>query len=364
MLTLLLALLLQQSAGVPSPQRAWGATLPSRALSIALAPGGMCTAVLLQSSVEVRNETGRLVWASPINIDPQDAEWSRIVISPQCDWTVTSINRNGRPPLLQIFGKDGFRTSISLDGTLGLGPLGTNVSSLAISPDGKLLAVGFEGGRLWIVGKNGAIHTRLGPFDAPQIDASFTPDSKRLLVKGWFLTGLVDFDGNWAWTSKARNLAASDTLLLFATLMAPLHALQAGEVSIVDSQGRTLWKETAWNARMAIAPDGTFVALSTTPPKAHRPPSAVPELIETKEVWLRDKTGKVLTHQPFSGDVVGISSDSRCVVLRTETDLIGVNRELKEAWRLRNATSPQFEGNLIIEDLGNSLRASKMPACK
>jgi len=87
-------------------------------------------------------------------------------------------------------------------------------------------------------------------------------------------------------------------------------------------------------------------------------------LHETPEVWLRDKTGKVLAHRPISADVVGISADSRCVVLQTKTDLIGVNRELKEVWRLSNATSPQFEGNLILENLGSSLRASRMPACK
>jgi len=50
-------------------------------------------------------------------------------------------------------------------------------------------------------------------------------------------------------------------------------------------------------------------------------------------------------------------------VLQADTDLVGVNRALKEVWRLRSAKSPQFEGNIIVENLGNSLRASRMPGC-
>jgi len=365
MLTLLLAILLQHPAGLPSPQRIWEAQLPSRAFSLAIAPGGTCTAVLLQTSAEVRNEAGQRMWAQPVAVDPQDAGWSRIAVSTQCDWTATSVNRTGRPPVLYVFGKDGSRAILTLDGMLGLQPNGTNVSSLAISPDGKLLAVGFEGGHVWILGKNGVLQHRLGPFSVPQIDAAFTADSKRLLMKGWFATGVLDFNGEWLWQSSARNLAASDSLSVFATLTAPMHGPQGGEVSIVDSMGRTVWSEVAWNARMAIAPDGTFVALSTSGSKPqHRGPSAVPELMDAPEVWLRDRSGNVLAHRSFKGNVVGVSADSRCIVLQAETDLVGVNRELKEVWRMRNPKAPQFQGSIILENLGNSLRASRVPACK
>jgi hypothetical protein len=128
---------------------------------------------------------------------------------------------------------------------------------------------------------------------------------------------------------------------------------QVGEVSILDSLGKTVWSEMASNATMAIAPDGSFVALS-----------AVSESRDTPEVWLRDKSGKILANRAFDGIVKGVSSDSRCVVLQTETDLVGVNRELKDVWRINNVKSPQFEGNVILENRGSSLRASRMPACK
>jgi hypothetical protein len=365
MLILLLALLLQHPAGLPSPQRIWEAPLRSRALSVSLAPSGMCTAVLLQASAEVRDEAGHRVWASPVSVDPQDADWSRIVVSPQCDWTATSINRSGRPPVLHIFHKDGFRAFFSLDGMLGLQPNGTNVSSLAISPDGKLLAVGFEGGLLWIVGKNGVMQARLGPFPAPQIDAAFTSDSKRVLLKGWSATGLLDFDGNWRWKSSARNIAASHNLSMFATLTVPMDGPQIGEVAIVDSLGRTVWSDMARNVTMAIAPDGSFVALSSTGMKPQPGASpVVPEFTDASNLWLRDKLGRSFAHRSFKGSVMGVSSDSRCVLLQTETDLVGMNRELKEVWRIRNAKSPQFQDNVIVENLGNSLRASRMPECK
>jgi hypothetical protein len=149
---------------------------------------------------------------------------------------------------------------------------------------------------------------------------------------------------------------------MFATLTAPIDKTQASEVAIVDSLGKNVWSEMAWNATMAIAPDGSFVALSTagTRPEYRAPP--VPEF--TSDLWLRDKFGSSLAHRSFNGRVAGVSSDSRCVLVQTETDLVGMNRELQEVWRIRDAKSPQFEGNVILENLGNSLRASRMPICK
>ena len=273
--TFLIALLLQQApSSVPTPQKLWETTLPSRILSLTLARGGACIGVLTPSSAEVRDEMGRRTWASPIVGDPQDIGFGRIAVSPQCDWTAVFISRNTRPPMLQIFGRNGYRTSISLDAMVGLDPNAANVSSLSISPDGKLVAAGFEAGRVWVVSRSGSIQNRLGPMMAHQIDVEFAPDSKRLVMKGWFATGLLNLNGDWLWESKGRNLVASRNLSLFATLTAPMHGSQGGEIAILDAHGTQIWQQMAWNAGMAIAPDGSFVAFSTTPEKPRQPATA------------------------------------------------------------------------------------------
>ena len=365
-----IALLFQQTASsVPAPQKLWEATLSSRILSLAVARGGACIGVLTESDAEVRDEMGRRTWASPIVGDRKDIAFGRIAVSPQCDWTAVFISRNTRPPMLQIFGRNGNRTSISLDAMVGLDPNAANISSLSISPDGKLGAVGFESGRLWVVSRSGSIQKRLGPMMAPQIDVEFASDSKRLVMKGWFATGLLNLDGDWLWESKARNLVASRNLSLFATLTAPMHGPQGGEIAILDAHGSQIWQQTAWNAGMAIAPDGSFVAFSTTPEKSQQPATppfpVVPDLSDTPEVRLMDKTGKLLAQSAFNGALVGISDD-RCILLRLTPnhDFLGVNRQLVGVWRLPKAWELRYEGSLIVEHEGNKIRASRMPACK
>lgn len=366
----LIALLLQQSpSSAPAPQKLWEATLSSRILSLAVARGGACIGVLTELEAEVRDDMGRKTWASPIVGNQQDIGFGRIAVSPQCDWTVVFISRKTRPPMLHLFGRNGYRTSISLDAMVGLDPNAANVSSLSISPDGKLSAVGFEAGRVWVVSRGGSIQNRLGPMMAPQIDVEFTPDSKRLLMKGWFATGLLNLNGDWLWESRARNLVASRNLSLFATLTAPMHGPQGGEIAILNAHGTQIWQQVAWNASMAIAPDGSFVAFSTTPEKPQQPTTApypvVPHLSDTPEVRLMDKTGKLLAHSLIHGALVGVSDD-RCILLRLPPtqDFIGVNKQLVEVWRLPKAWELHHEGSLIVEHEGNKIRASRMSACK
>lgn len=369
--TFLFALLLQQTpSNVPAPQKLWESTFPDRVLSVSIASSGSCIATLTDKTAEVRNEDGRSGWSQPVVGDALDIAFGRVAVSPQCDWTAVFLSRNTRPPTLQIFGRDRSRMSISLDAMVGLDANSANVSSLSISPDGKLAAVGFESGRIWIVTRSGTIQTRLGPLPAPQIDAEFTPDGKRLVMKGWYTTGLMDFDGQWSFQSGARNLAASRNLSLFATLTSPMHGPQGGDIAILDAQGKILWKEMSWNASMAIAPDGSFVAFATTPEKAPQVAgSAVswtPALADTSEIRLRDKSGKILATRTFNGWVVGVSSDSRCILVeeKGKQDLVGLNRQLVEVWRLPNAQSPHLEGGLILELDGNKIRASRMPPCR
>ena len=169
-------------------------------------------------------------------------------------------------------------------------------------------------------------------------------------MKGWGATGLLAFEGHFLWDSAARNMSASNNLSTFATVTAPGNGSQDGDVSILDSYGRTLWTEKAGNASAAVAPDSSFAAFSVNVP--------VPE------IRLRDRTGKLLAYRSLSGTVVGITSDSKCVLLQMGTDLVGLNRELKEVWRLRNAHSPQLESQLIVQNLGSTVRASKMPVCR
>ena len=325
-------------------------------------------AALTETTAEVRNEAGRPIWASPIVGDKQDIGFGRIAVSPQCDWTAVFLSRNTQPPLLQVFGRNGSRVSISLDSMVGLDPNAATVNSLSISPDGKLLAVGFEAGRLWIVTKNGGIQNRFGPLQAPQIDAEFAADGRRLIMKGWFAAGLMRLDGQWDLQAQARNFVASRNLSLFATLTAPMHGPQGGDIAILDGQGKVLWKEMAWNASMAMAPDASFAVFATTAEKTARPSGSAltPELGGTPDIRVRDKTGKVLSQLAFNGSVIGISSDSKCILLQQNSnqDLVGMNHRLVESWRLRNAKEPRYEGTVIMELDGNTIRASRMPACR
>jgi hypothetical protein len=217
------------------------------------------------------------------------------------------------------------------------------------------------------VTKSGGLQNRFGPLEAPQIDAEFAPDSRRLIMKGWFASGLMRLDGQWDFRTPARNFSASRNLSLFATLTAPMHGPQSGDIAILDSAGKVLWKEMAWNASMAIAPDASFVVFATTAARSQRSTgsASTPDLGGTPDIRVRDKTGKVVSQRAFDGAVVGVSSDSKCILLHqtSNQDLIAVNRQLVETWRLRNAREPRHQGTLIMELDGNTIRASRMPGC-
>jgi len=374
----------QTTAVTPVPN--WQMKLPERIEYVSVAPDAACVAARTASRIHVIYRSGRKAWDATLKSSAQ-FPIQKHAVSPTCDWIAVFTTADDHASFgMEIIRMDGTRKSLSLASADGVnGPL---VQSAEISPDGKLLVIGFESNYLWIVSRGGAIQARLGPLQASGVSARFTADSTRVLLTGFFSTGMMDLKGKWDWKSESRELIASRNFNLIAGLTAPMHGPQGGDIVILDGDGRFLWKDFAWDASMAIAPNGKFVVFTRKTVSANQPkepPFPIsPVLNNTPEISIRDRVGKELANGPFAGRLAGVSSDSSCVLVRwgrysptqpmppTRDWLAGLDRSLKEVWRWNiESFSPFSEVNsnsgmtsdLVFDWNGDTVRAYRIPSC-
>ena len=259
---------------------------------------------------------------------------------------------------------------------------GPNIRTLDISPDGQLLAIGFETGYLWIATRDGVVRTRVGPLQGKGVDARFAGDGKHVLLTGWFNDGLMNLDGTWVWQYGARNLIGDRKSDLFVALTAPMHGPDYGQIAILDARGKELWSGPGYDASMAIAPNGDFVAFVGKTEKADQskePPFPLsPELNATPEIWIRDRNGKELAHGTFPARVIGVSGDSSCILAAPDYSggrpvpdprpswIAGFNPGLKEIWRLDVSAvdSRRVATALLFDFQGDTIRAWRIPPCE
>jgi len=363
-----------------TPRPIWEAKLPERVEAVSVASNGACVLAGTKSQFQVIDRNGLRIWEARLENTPQNSS-RNFAVSSTCDWIAAFRTADVHASFaIEIIRKDGTRKSVALAAADGVnGPL---VRSLDISPDGKFLAIGFETNYLWIVSREGDVRTRVGPLQASSVEARFTTDSRRVLLTGFFSTGLMDLNGKWIWKSESRDLIASRDSDLFAGLTAPMHGPQGGDIVILDAAGKVLWKEFAWDASMAIAPNGKFVVFTrntVSPNQPTQPPFPIsPVLNNTPEISIRDRAGKELAHGPFAGQLAGVSSDSSCVLVKwgrysltqpitpTRNWLAGWNRDLKEVWRWNiEGFAPFFEVNsdVVFDWNGDTIRAYRLPTC-
>lgn len=178
----------------------------------------------------------------------------------------------------------------------------------------------------------------------------------------------MNLDGTWVWQSARatwRNLFASRKLDLFA----PSHSPHYGNIAILDGAGKVKWRDTGYDASMAMAPNGKFVVFASKTERADQaaqPPfPVVPELHETPEISVRDGNGKVLAHGPFTARLVDVSADSTCILARhAELGLAGFSSGLSEVWRLGNLDrDPVVASDLLFDVRGDTIHAYRLPAC-
>jgi len=361
-----------------NPQQLWQAKLPERIVSVSPASNGGCIAVRTNSRIYVLDRDGHRSWETA-EILSSSYELGVQAISTTCDWIAVFYHLDSPESFtLQIVRKDGATTKVPLAAATGVN--GPYISTLDISPDGQLLAIGFETNYLWVVSREGAVRTRVGPLQGGGATVKFAEDSRHLLLTGLFSTGLMNLDGTWVWKSESRNLAGSRNLDLFAGLTAPMHGPQGGDVVILDAAGKVLWKDFAWDASMAVAPNASlvvFTANTVSPNQPTQPPYPnAPLLNDIPEIWVRDRAGNVIAHGPFEGRLAGVSSDSSCVLVvqgrYTLTQgktpplvwLAGFNRSLKEVWRVESLTPyPLVASNLLFDVNADTIHAYLIPTC-
>jgi hypothetical protein len=367
--------------GPAVPPQLWQAKLPEQVVSVALAPNAACVAVRTRSRAHVFDSKGNQSWETP-EILSSAYEPGVLAVSPQCDWV--AVFRPAEDPesfALQIVRRNGASTSVPLAAAIDVN--GPHVNTLEISPDGQLLAVGFRTGYLWIVSREGVVRTRVGPGEGATnagVTARFSADGKHVVRTGWFDTGLMNPDGTWVWKHDSRELRASRKLDLFAALRAPMHGPQYGEIAILDSSGKTMWNGSGYDASMAVAPDGTFVAFVSKTESADQPTQPpfplVPGLNETPEIWIRDRNGKVLAHGPFAGRLIDVAGASNCILAVEDRFgrgpssgvvplwFAGFDSSLKEVWRIDGTRYPQVvAADLMIDFQGDTIRAYHIPDC-
>lgn len=346
--------------------------------SIAIASNGACVAARTESRIRVMDDQGRQIWETP----EQPAITHGLgthAVSPTCDWIAVFLH-DGTPDSrpLELVRRDGSRVTVPISAAADVNP--PSVRSLDISPDGQWLAVGFEANQLWIVSRDGAVRSRMISLQGAGVTARFVAEGRQVLRTGWFDAGVVDLDGRWVMKHNSRQLDASRNLDLFAALTASMHGPQHGEIAILNAAGKPVWQGSGYDASMAIAPDGCFVVFASrtaSPNQPKQPPfPAVPELNETPEIWVRDRAGIVLAHQPFAGRVVGVSNDSTCILAardysgtermpeRQRPWLAGYSRDLKPVWRIENLSGDQtVNANLLADLEGGTLRVWRLPDC-
>ncbi len=354
----------------------WQASVPEPVLAVSVAANAACVAVRTAFRIHVLGGKGEQSWESPELISAKYPDLGMHAISPQCDWV--AVFRPAEDPesyVLQIIGRGGVSTTVPLAAAINVN--GPFIRTLDFSADGKLLAIGFDTGYLWVVSRDGKVRMRVGPLEGKGVDAQFDADGKRILLSGWFNNGVMNLDGTWVWKHRSRNLMASDKFDLFAALTAPMHGPQYGDVAILDANGKELWNGSGYDASTAIAPNGAFVAFVSRTEKANQPTQppfpVVPELNDTPEIWIRDRTGKVLAHGPFPARVAGVSDDGSCILatrdgLSSEPGppwLAGFNDKLQEVWRIENLNSyPVVTADLLPDHQGKTVRIYRIPTCK
>jgi hypothetical protein len=363
-----------------TPALLWQMKLPEGIVSLATARNGACVAVRTRSRVYVLDGKGNRSWETA---DVLSAEFENGVhaVSPQCDWVAVSWPSNDPTAHgLLIVGRNGASKRVPLEAAINVN--GPYINTLDVSPDGKLLVVGFATGYLWIVTRDGEVRTRVGPLQGAGVRARFTSDGSHVLVTGWFNDGLMNLDGTWAWEYRTRELLASGSYDRFAALTAPMHGRQYGDVAMLDASGKELWTVPVQDAAIAMAPDGSFIALSGKSEKADQPTEPpfpiAPLLNATPEIWIHGRDGKVLAHEELQARVIGVTGDSSCVLVAPDYSdgttpsnarhqwIAGFNRSLKETWRLDVSMpdSRRVVDDLLFDYTGNELRAYRIPSCE
>ncbi len=353
------------------PQRLWQAAFPESPDQISM-PNAECIGAWTTSRIYVLDGNGQTDWETTL---PSNWHRGAFALSPTCDWFAISTRFDTAATMLvQIIGRDGTRKTISVVGATGA-PHG-QVGSLDVSPDGKLLAIGFEESFLWIASKDGNVLRRIGPLDSSYgVGATFAADGRRLVLTRWFNTGVMNLDGTWVWKARHRNLIASPSLDLFAGLWAPMHGPQGGSIGIFDSNGKELWSDGAWNADMAVDPHGRFVVFSGSTESASQPtPFPIVPILNAPEIWIRDRSGQLMAQGPFKRRLAGVSSGS-CILAMEVVEsqgeqsyrLIGLDRWLTDVWHLDNATDRYpttfARGDLLLQKAGNTIQAFQLPHC-
>jgi hypothetical protein len=277
--------------------------------------------------------------------------------------------------MLQILHKAGPRLPVSLANPDPSGPDGREwLRSLDISSNGRLLAVGTDREHLLLVSRDGQLVRRLRVSNhGNPVEAAFTPAGTQLLVTGWWNVGLMELDGRWAWRHESRfaRIVPDKEMSTFAAWFTPAHGPQGGMAEILDARGVSVWTSgNVWEPHIAMAPDGSFVAVSAIPMR-----STMPTPDELPDLSIVDRSGRVWSRRQVDGHVESISNDGTCVFLRESgtggrVDLVARDRALEEKWRFRQfyngpITRSQIwpQSNLVIEQDRNRIATYRVKGC-
>jgi hypothetical protein len=321
------------------------------------------------------DSSGKQLWQTELleSIPQMNYE---LAAAPSCDWLAAWVWSSTSVQLLR---RDGSRTLVRLVDPAAEKPgFELHLRSMEISPDSELLAIGTERGRIFLVTRGGLIKQNMsaeGIDDDMPVEIEFVGND-RFLVGGWWTSGLITIEGRWLWHQGIdfARVQPSRDLHIYAGWFVPAHGPQGGIVGLLDSRGEKIWTREVWDPAAAIAPDGSFMAFSMTDTTDGRMPGAPPGN-DRPEVWLVDSTGRELVHSGLSDRVEAISADGSCVLARRRAvldrpyvDLVGLDKTLKESWRIPNAFlsngDVMAQTNLLVQYDHNVVRAYRLPSCR
>lgn len=325
-----------------APSRAWELLLPSGVVDWAFSPGEDCLAVAVTDRIVILDTTGTIRWEIPFSRLGRWADVGRVAAGPGCDLVVAGGTASSRYVWLVT------RSTVRSARTRG------TPSGLAVTHDGRLVAIGTAAGVLYLVSPDGrVISTRR--FSSPILDELlFSPDDRLIGLTRGSPVGVVSVDSGVVWTEDlGGTLSPNAAWDRFVTWWEPPHFSTLGVVALLDQDGTTRWTLPVHYPSAALAPDGSYAVVVGVPADTAQQENQA-DIAESRFLVVGPDGTRLAEGPSPYGRAVGVSASGEWFMVRVEgrdqgDTLVARGRDGETAW---NLPIPLLSRLLVTRSLG------------